>query len=231
MPVQVDDLGREHGAMLGGGVQEPLLVDPDPDHTIKPGRVINHRVRVLGDRRLGGVPTDSELCCRRGDREPVDVHHLGQPAPRPPGQRRPWSDRVDMLGPCAHRAQCFAAQPTAPGEHQHRRRPRDRQIPHLCALSAMTDRTHPTRRAPRPISLGLHQQPPLAVAQHLRAHDQSGHPDERGRVVATVIHGQGSLLQQTSDICRMARPLAALVDPNQPGPNLTPPHTSSRRAP
>ncbi len=56
-------------------------------------------------------------------------------------------------------------------------------------------------------------------------------PTSTGRVVATVIHGQGSLLQQTSDICRMARPLAALVDPNQPGPNLTPPHTSSRRAP
>ncbi len=141
MPVQVDDLGREHGAMLGGGVQEPFLVDPDPDHTIKPGRVINHRVRVLGDRRLGGVPTDSELCCRRGDREPVDVHHLGQPVPRPPGQRRPWSDRVDMLGPCAHRAQCFAAQPTAPGEHQHRRRPRDRQIPHLSRAFGH-DRSH-----------------------------------------------------------------------------------------
>lgn len=35
---------------------------------------------------------------------------------------------------------------------------------------------------------------------------------------------------QTSDICRMARPLAALVDPYRQGPDITPPHASPRRA-
>ena len=56
--------------------------------------------------------------------------------------------------------------------------------------------------------------------------------DELGRVVGTVIEGRGSLLlsDQTSNICRMARPLTALVDPYRQGPDITPPHTSTRGA-
>jgi hypothetical protein len=45
--------------MLGGRVQEPFLIDPDPAHTVEPGRVIDRRVGVLSDGAVGGAPTDT----------------------------------------------------------------------------------------------------------------------------------------------------------------------------
>ena len=99
MPVEVDDLGREHRAMGGGRVQEPLLIDPDPNGRRRdvPGR--RRRVGVVRDRCVGGVPADAELDRRRSDREALDVHHRRQPRPGSLGQRRPWRDRLDLFGP------------------------------------------------------------------------------------------------------------------------------------
>jgi len=47
--------------------------------------------------------------------------------------------------------------------------------------------------APHDAGRGFDVQPPLAITKQLRADDELGHPDERSRVVATVILGQGSL--------------------------------------
>ena len=118
--------------------------------------------------------------------KPVDVHHVPQSDPGPYGQRRPPGDRINVFGPCVHLAQRFRATPSATSEHRHCWHTCDRQIPHHRARPAVADRPHGAARAPRPIRAGLHQQPPLAVAQHLRADDEFGHTDERGRVVSTV---------------------------------------------
>jgi hypothetical protein len=228
--VQVDDLGREHRAMCRGRVQEPLLVNADPTHPLEACRVVDVRVGVLANGCVGGVPAHTELDRRGRDREPLDVHHASKTLAGSFAQHRSRGDRVNPLGPRRHRTQRLStSQPTA-GEHQHRRRPRNRQIPHLTAAAAVADRTAPAAVAPAHTRRGLDREPPLTIALHLAANDQSGHPDERCRVFATVINGQGSLLQQMSDTCRMARPLAALVDPYRPGPDITPTHASSRRA-
>ena len=160
--VQVDDLGREHGAMLGGGVQEPLLVDTDPTHALEAIRVVDDRVGVVGDRRVRGVPADAELDRCRSDREPVDVHHVGQPGPGPFGQRRPRRDRVDVLGPRTHLTQRLPAPPAAAGEHQHRRHPSDRQIADRGSAAAMANRRtpHPGHHlGPGRVSTASHHSP------------------------------------------------------------------------
>lgn len=94
----------------------------------------------------------------------------------------------------------------------------------------MTHRPGPAPATADEIGGGLHVQPPLAIDQLLDTDNEPGHPNERGRTLTTLDHGQGPLLLQTSDICRMARPLAGQVDPNQRARILTPPHASSRRA-
>ena len=148
MSVQVDDLGREQGAMLDSGVQEPLLVDTDPAHPAEAGRVVDHRVGVVRDRCVGSMPADAELDRRRGDREPVDVDHVRQPAPGTFGQRRPRRDLIDVLAPRPQLTQQLRTPPASAGEHQHRRHPSDRQIPHRGPAAAVADSTDPAPRTP-----------------------------------------------------------------------------------
>ena len=82
--------------------------------------------------------------------------------------------------------------------------------------SAVADGTGSTRRTRGDVPWCLDVEPPLAIDQHLGADHQLGQAHERGRALTTVQHGQGSLLLQTSNIRRIARPLAALVDPMNP---------------
>jgi hypothetical protein len=89
-----------------------------------------------------------------------------------------------------------------------------------------------TRCARRAAALGTAAggERPLAVAQHLDAHDKLRQADERARIIDTVKNARVPLLLKTSDICRTARPLVALLYPEREGPDITPPHASSRRA-
>ncbi len=99
MAVHVDDMGREHLAMLRGGVQEPLLIDTDPTHPVELHRLVIGRVGVVRNRGVRGVPVDPVLHRCGRHREPVDVHHRRQPFPRSFGQRRSMCDQVELLGP------------------------------------------------------------------------------------------------------------------------------------
>jgi glyoxylase-like metal-dependent hydrolase (beta-lactamase superfamily II) len=90
-------------------------------------------------------------------------------------------------------------------------------------------RPHSAPRTPRPIYAGLHQQPPLTIAQQLRADNEIGHPDERGRVVATVKLGQGSLLQQIVRYLQNGEALGRAGGPQRSGPEThTAPHLNAR---
>jgi hypothetical protein len=82
--------------------------------------------------------------------------------------------------------------------------------------------------APHEIGRSLHQQPQLAVHQLLGTHHEPGHPHKSGCTTVTLNHRQGSLLLQTY-IPQNGGALAHTVGfPNQL-PELTTPHTSSRR--
>ena len=58
--VQVDDLGREHRAMSGSGVQESFLIDADPSHALETRRVVDGGIGVSSGRaRRAGFPRRS----------------------------------------------------------------------------------------------------------------------------------------------------------------------------
>ena len=225
--IQVDDLGRVRGVVLGGGVAEPFLVHADRPHVIEVGRVVDRRVGAVRDRRVRGVPPHAELAARRGDRRSTVVDHLGETSPSPLGHRRPRRDRIDVFGPRRHVTRRLGATQPATREDQHRRPARDRQTPHRRAGPAMPDRPRTTTRTTDEVDGGLHVQPPLPADQLVRSHHEPGHPDQRGRALTTVDHGQGSLLPQTLNTCRMAKPLTAPVDPKTRPPNS--PHPTLHR--
>jgi len=131
--------------------------------------------------------------CNVGDRVALDVHHVGQTAACSFGQRRPRRNRVDVFGPRRHRTQRLAAAPSAASEHHHRRHSCNGQIADLGAVATMANGADSAAVAPHDAGRGFDVQPPLAITKQLRADDELGHPDERSRVVATVILGQGSL--------------------------------------
>lgn len=87
--VQVQDLGRERRAMFGRGVQEPLLVDTDRGHAVKPARLLDHGIGELADRPVGGVPPHTELGGGSRDRHPLEVDHRRQQLTGPLGHRHP----------------------------------------------------------------------------------------------------------------------------------------------
>src|SRR5690606_5936692 len=107
-------------------------------------------------------------------------------------------DLLAAFRPRRHRTVTVRASPAALGPHQHRRAPRDRQVAHCGAGPAMSDRPRAALGAADHLRGGLHVQPPLAVDQLVRADDEPGHANERGCALATVHHGQGSLLLQMS---------------------------------
>lgn len=217
--------------MLGGRVQEPLLIHADRGDAFEPIRIRDRRVGELGHRPVRGVPTHTELRCGRRDRHPLNVDHRRQPATSPAGDRHALANLVDLFGPCVHRTDRLRATPPTPREHQHRRPTRDRQIPHHRPHPAMTHRSSSTRAAANEVDGGLRVQPPPAVDQLLDTDNEPGHTNERYRTLTTFDHDQGSLLVlRTPDTCTMARPLATHVDPNHRTRIFTPPHTSSRRA-
>jgi hypothetical protein len=146
------------------------------------------------------------------DRVTVDVHHVRNPLACPSGERCPRGDLDRGLQPRSAATVHVRAMPPALRPRQYHRTTTHRQAPRRSRTAAVADRSNPTIRAADPIRVGLHPQPPLTFDQLLRAHYESGQADTRGRATTTFDHGQGSLLQQMSDTCRMARPLTAFAD-------------------
>ncbi len=213
--------------MVGGGVQESLLVHPDRPHTLEAGRVVDHGVRELGDGRVRGCPPDTELTTGRSDREPLDVDHVSQTGPGPFGHRSPRSYRVDVFGPRRHLTISVTAAPPSPSEHQHRRHPGDWKVPHLGTGPAVADSAGSTRRTRRHLPWCLDVEPPLAIDQHPGADHQLTQPHERGRALTTLDHSQGSLLYRRRTSAEWRGPWPRRWTPIPARPPHPPPHSTA----
>jgi hypothetical protein len=121
-----------------------------------------------------------------------------------------------------------AAAPQALGPHQHHRPTRDRQIPDLHSPPALPDCPAPAPATPDDIGRRLHLEVPLTV-HHTLSHDRhGGDADKRGRSFAAALHRQGPPDLQSWSNRRIARPLAAQVDPLQETAHNTPPRFNAK---
>ena len=163
-----------------------------------------------------GVPTDTELACDLSDAVRVFTDPAADLDPSSARQRRPrsiWSC-CSVHVAVAHNGSDAAPDPLRP--HQPHRPARDRQIPHLDAAAAMTDRPHPTRPTAHPIRGRLDRQPPLAGLHHVRAHDEAGHVEQRGRAFTTVTNHQGSPSRAALDSSKSGEAPGLVRGPTNP---------------
>jgi hypothetical protein len=100
--------------------------------------------------------------------------------------------------------------------HQPHRPTRDRQIPNLDAAAAMTDGPHPTPGTAHPIGGRFDLQPPLAHIYDVRAHDEAGHVEQRGRAFTTVTNHQGSPSRAALDSSKSVEAPGLIRGPTNP---------------
>ena len=121
--VEVDDLGREHRAVLGGRVEEPLLVDPDRGDALEPGRVVDDRVGVSATAVFAVCHPTPNSAAAAAIESPstLTISAIRARARSVSDARGAISSTVsDHVRDLAHR---LGATPPALGQHQHRRPP------------------------------------------------------------------------------------------------------------
>ena len=137
------------------------------------------RSMVVASRVTG--PTDPELTGHRRHAVELFTDVTADLPARPLRERGSHPDLARRLRPRAPLALLLAAAPRPLRPHDHRRHAGDRQVADRHVPASVAHGPHPTGRAPRPISRGLHEQPMLTVTDDLCLHHEAVQPDKRDR--------------------------------------------------
>jgi hypothetical protein len=214
--VQVNE-PRDHDRwMFRAGSQEARLVEAERARRAQTLGIINELFAVFAHCSHRGVPPDPELARDLSDAVGVFTDPAAHLDPSSSCQRCPRSDLGVMFAPRCRRAQRLDASPDPLRPHEPHRPARDRQIPHLDAAAAMPDGPHPARPTTHPVRDRFDLQPPLARVHHVRAHDEAGHVEQRGRAFTTVINHQGSPSRAAFDSSKSGEAPGLIRGPTNP---------------
>ncbi len=212
MAVQVDEPGDHQGRMLGGGSKERGLVQAEGGRSAEAGQVVHPRGAVVDYRCHGRVPADAEFSGHLGDRVTILADLSADLGSGSLGERRTRAEVIGVLAEADHRTVWLRTAPDPLAPHQHDRPNGHRQISDLHHPPAVAHGPSPARRAAgntAMVSTSIHSSRCVPSGRRPRTRACRA-PWSLPRYGVSPSRASSSEVRTNR---RIARPLAALVDP------------------